>query len=278
MQIEVDKAKAETAQAKTDLLAAQKIKSDRELDLETQVRQLTADLVDKTAKVDSLSKDLAEGVKTGQASQKKADDAQKKIDDLQDKLKEKTDALAKAQSDLKSATDKLADAKKSGDDADALKKKLADAQKAGGESDPDLDEAYTLLKASMKPLVDADLAYVTRDSRGVVVGLKADYVFQPGSTVVSDQCHVTLDKVAEIFAKYSKEYVEVQGHTDSQPVVNQVFVDNWALASARADNVVRYFADDTKVMSSHLKSSSCSEFRPNDKMPRRVDLILSSHP
>jgi flagellar motor protein MotB len=281
MQADVDKAKAERDQAKSGLVKTQTLKSERELDLERTYQETSKALQEKAAKVELLSKELDQRI-TG------ADALQKKSDDLQEKVKDKGDAQAKAEADVKSLTEKLADAKKSGDETADLKKKLADAQKSadksGGENDPDLEEAYTFLKTSMKPLVDADLAFVTRDSRGVVVGLKSDYVFEQGSTVVSDQSHPTLDRIAEIYAK-SKKYVEVQGHTDAQPVINQPFVDNWALASARADNVVRYLADQTKVMSSHLKSTSCSEYRDPDAktgggqtLKRRVELILSSRP
>lgn len=285
MQGDVDKAKADAAMAQSDLRKAQTLKSENELALERTNQQLSKEVADKSSNVEKLSKDLDQHITSDESSQKK-------VEDLQAKLKEKTDALAKAEADLKAAkaevaslTEKVGDAKKSGDEAADLKAKLAEAKKAGAsDSDSDLDEAYTLLKASMKPLADDNLVYVARDSRGVVVGLKADYVFDSGSTAVSDQCHPTLEKVAEVFGKYPKKYVEVQGHTDPQPVVNQVYVDNWALASARADNVVRYLADQTKIPASHLKGSSCAEYRPTDssgdgeKMRRRVDLVLSSKP
>lgn len=282
MQADVDKAKEQMALAKSDLRKAQTLRTENELSLDRTNQQASKDLQAKTTDVERLSKVVEQNVTAAETEKK----------EQQAKAKEKSDALAKAEADLKTLkaenaalTENLAAAKKTGDEASDLKKKLADAQKSAdkgdGDSDADLEEAFTNLKASMKPLVDADLAFVTRGTRGVVVGLKADYVFESGSTAVSDQCHVTLDKIAEIFAKYPKKYVEVQGHTDTQPVVNQVFVDNWALASARSDNVVRYLSDQGAITSSHLKSTSCSEYRrpeAGQKMDRRVEMVLSLRP
>ena len=275
MRADVDKANEQLALAQSELRKAQNLRTENELRLEQLNQQSTKALQDKTAEVDRLSKDLAQRISA--------------MEDLQGEQKKKSDALAKAEADLKGTKGELAEAKKTTDEIADLKKKLAEAQKSAGkgdgESDGDLEEAQALLKASMKPLADADLAFVTRDSRGVVVGLKADYVFESGSINVSDQSHVTLSKIAEVFAKYPKKYVEVEGHTDSQPVTNLPFADNWALASARADAVVRYLADQTNLPSSHLKSSSCSQYRAPEattgggqKLLRRVELVLSSRP
>ena len=94
---------------------------------------------------------------------------------------------------------------------------------------------------------------------------------------------VTLDKIAEILSRYPSKFIEIQGHTDSQPLINLPFQDNWGLAAARAEKVVRYLANHTPLEAKRLKGSSCSQYRPlpaelaskNSKMRRRVEIVLA---
>lgn len=304
IQADLDKAREQLTLTQQQLRQAQTFRSEQELRLEHANAQAAKDLEDRAAELAQLRTALEKALRDSEALQKEADAQKKEVDGLQAKLKEKTDALAKAEADGKRLAgerevlkDKLdeaqAGAKKSAEDLAEAKRQQAETAKtaakpaAGGESDADLDEPYALLQATMEPLAKADLAFVTRDTRGVVVGLAADYVFEKGSIGVDAQCHPALDKIAEICAKYPKQYVEVQGHTDSQPITNLPFADNWSLASARADNVVRYLAEDAKVKipASHLKSTSCSQYRPPEattgggkKLLRRVEIVLSGRP
>ena len=282
VQADLDKKNEQLAATESKLRDAQTLRSERELELDRLNQQQQVALQDRDSKLEGLRADLLQRTTDIEALQKKAKE-------LQDKIEEKTDALAEAKK-KNDAHDQ--EAKQTADDVADLKKKLAAAQKAaekGAESDADLDDAFSLLRTSLKPLVDTDFAFVTHSARGVVVGLKADYIFEKGAVTLDAQCHPTLDLIAEIFAKYPNKYVEVQGHTDPQPVTNPnlPYADNWALSSARAYNVIRFLTEDAKVKirPEHLKSTSCSQYRPpeattgnGEKLLRRVEFILSSRP
>ncbi len=166
-----------------------------------------------------------------------------------------------------------------------LRKQIETLRKGGTVTDADFQEALNLLKVSLQPLDDANFASVETDSRGVVVRLSADFLFKPGTVILDPQVLATLDQIADILAKYDKKYIEIQGHTDAQHTERMPFVDNWALASARADKIVRHFANHGKISPERLKSASCAQYRPPAgepakvrKMLRRVDIILTAHP
>lgn len=166
-----------------------------------------------------------------------------------------------------------------------LKKQIESLKKGETVMDSDFEDALNFLTNSLKPLGDADFATVTIDPRGVVVRLSADFLFKPDTVTLDEQVLPTLDQIADILAKYPDKYIEVQGHTDAQRIMNLPFVDNWALASARADKIVRHFAKHGKIAPKRLKSVSCAQFRPPvtgsakaRKMLRRVEIILTARP
>jgi chemotaxis protein MotB len=136
------------------------------------------------------------------------------------------------------------------------------------------------LKSSLKPLAEADFVTIETDQRGLVIRLSADYLFESGAVTIDPQVLSTLDEIGRVLGKYPDKYVEVQGHTDSTPITTMPFADNWALASARADNVVRYLAGQTPIEPSHIKSVAIAQYRPTEdrKMLRRVEIIFSPLP
>lgn len=77
--------------------------------------------------------------------------------------------------------------------------------------------------------------------------------------------------------------IVVQGHTDSSPIVSDVFPSNWELASARANNVIHYLVKNG-LQKNRLRAVSFADTEPvapndnesNRQLNRRVNIVLLS--
>jgi len=77
--------------------------------------------------------------------------------------------------------------------------------------------------------------------------------------------------------------IVVQGHTDSSPIVSDVFPSNWELASARANNVIHYLVKNG-LEKTRLRAVSFADTQPvapndnesNRQLNRRVNIVLLS--
>src|SRR3954470_18961622 len=79
---------------------------------------------------------------------------------------------------------------------------------------------------------------VTR--RGLVIDILTDHLlFDSGKAQIKPPGMALLDRLAPLLRKQSSHSVEVEGHTDSQPINGSVYPSNWELSTARASAVVR---------------------------------------
>jgi outer membrane protein OmpA-like peptidoglycan-associated protein len=66
--------------------------------------------------------------------------------------------------------------------------------------------------------------------------------FRTGDSALQTNSNATLDKAVAVLKEFSDLKLEIQGHTDDQPVrAGGKFADNQALSQARADAVKTYF-------------------------------------
>ncbi|HET7501227.1 MAG TPA: OmpA family protein [Kofleriaceae bacterium] len=73
---------------------------------------------------------------------------------------------------------------------------------------------------------------------GVIQGIN----FRTGDSTLQANSNVTLDKAVAVLKEFSDLKLEIQGHTDDQPMKpGGKFADNQALSQARADSVKAYF-------------------------------------
>jgi chemotaxis protein MotB len=75
-----------------------------------------------------------------------------------------------------------------------------------------------------------------------------------------------VDKIFEIINAVSKEKkanfsLDVEGHTDDNPIATKEFPSNWELSVARASNVVRYLID-RGMEPQRLKASGYADTQP----------------
>lgn len=119
-----------------------------------------------------------------------------------------------------------------------------------------------------------DVVSVSTDSKGITIELDANAFFKPGSADLADGAVPILQNTfAEVASPiYARFNIEVEGHTDDDPISTPQFPSNWELSTARASTVVRFFLgmadpDGNKIEPNRLKASGFAETQP--KVPNR---------
>jgi chemotaxis protein MotB len=81
------------------------------------------------------------------------------------------------------------------------------------------------------------------DSRGVVMEMDSSAFFRPGSADIREVAVPILLNMAKTLMapRYEPFAIEVEGHTDDDPMSTPKFPSNWELSAGRAAAVVRLF-------------------------------------
>ncbi len=136
----------------------------------------------------------------------------------------------------------------------------------------------------LRPEVLARTVRVREDERGLIITLASDAFFDPGSAVILKETGPILKKIASIMNEIPN-YIRIEGHTDNNPVKPEAkhgYETNWELSSARAVNVLRFFAERENIAQKRLSAVAFGETRPVDdnnkpegrSYNRRVDIIV----
>jgi len=89
------------------------------------------------------------------------------------------------------------------------------------------------------------------DSRGLLISLPAVNFFASGDANIATSELPALAAVAEVLDGLSNP-IEIDGFTDSVPISNSAFHDNWELSAARAASVLRFLLAHTHLAPDHL--------------------------
>jgi chemotaxis protein MotB len=114
-------------------------------------------------------------------------------------------------------------------------------------------QLYVTLHTLTRTLQDFQNSGVTlrMDDRGLVISLSAARFFESGEANVTPAQLPVLDAVIGALGELPN-HMEVDGFTDSVPIHNSHFTDNWELSAARAATVLRYLLTHTAVNPQHL--------------------------
>ncbi len=218
--------------------------------LEDENKKLTQDAADKEAErsalasakdeCDAASKDLEAKIAEMEAELKSRSD---KIDELEVQLEalgSGKDALSK---DLAAKEEKLKELRK---EKALAKKRLATLK--------------NMLSKFKKLIASGKLNVKVRNGK-MVLELPSAILFESGKADLSEDGEATLKEVAAVLAKIKNREFQVAGHTDSDPIRNSPFKNNWELSTARALSVV-LFLEKNKVPSKNLSAAGYSEYQP----------------
>ncbi|MBZ9635978.1 flagellar motor protein MotB [Clostridium sp. FP1] len=146
----------------------------------------------------------------------------------------------------------------------------------------DTQDIYEKVQSFIKKQKLEGTVVIKTDSRGVIIQLKANILFQSGKAEIIDKSKPVLDSINALVATLPNDIV-IEGHTDNLPISNFEYKNNWQLSSARALNVLEYFV--TVKGQSHparFKSIACAEYQPivpntnetNRALNRRVNILI----
>ena len=117
--------------------------------------------------------------------------------------------------------------------------------------------------------------------RGLVISFAQAALFTSGDDVISAKAYGGLEKVANAIGKIPNP-VRLEGHTDSRPIKNSQFFNNWELSSARSIAVLQILTERFNVPHERLSVAGYADTAPrasNDTdegraRNRRVDIVI----
>jgi chemotaxis protein MotB len=147
----------------------------------------------------------------------------------------------------------------------------------------DLDSAYRALVQSLQPEVLNHQVRVGMGARGLVITLNQTAFFRSGEADFEPSMYPTLGKIAVAIAKVDNP-IRLEGHTDSLPIHNERFRNNWELSSARSIAVLELLAARFDVPTGRMAVAGYADTSPvssNDTEEgrarnRRVDIVVLS--
>lgn len=130
------------------------------------------------------------------------------------------------------------------------------------------------LSANMSDLIASegaeDVIKKGTDAQGsITLELNSGAFFKPGSAEFQEQALPVLTAMFEELSSpiYAQFNLNIEGHTDDDPISTAQYPSNWELSTARASSVVRYFeaqsvtAED-KIASSRMRAIGYAQTQP----------------
>ncbi len=97
----------------------------------------------------------------------------------------------------------------------------------------ELSSSLQTLKSSLAAEVENGAIHLSLEQRGLVISLEAAAFFPSGSDIIESSSYGAIGKVADVLKRLPNS-LRLEGHTDSQPISNSRFRNNWELSSARS--------------------------------------------
>jgi chemotaxis protein MotB len=145
---------------------------------------------------------------------------------------------------------------------------------------PQLTAIKAKVEAAVQQYANSGLS-VTIDSRGLVISLSAAKFFASGEEEITPSQLPVLDAVVKTMAALTTSF-QIDGYTDSVPIVNGRFRDNWDLSAARASSVLRYTLSHSSISPDHLAIAGYGPYHfvgdnsteEGRALNRRVEIIV----
>lgn len=144
------------------------------------------------------------------------------------------------------------------------------------------EDVYQKVQSFIKTNKLESTVVIKSDSRGVIIQLKANILFQSGKAEIINKSKPVLDSINALVATLPNEIV-IEGHTDNMPINNFEYTNNWQLSSARALKVLEYFVNiKRQKLPKRFTSVACGEYQPiapnnneaNRALNRRVNILI----
>ncbi len=145
---------------------------------------------------------------------------------------------------------------------------------------PQLAAIKAKVEAAVQQYANSGVS-MTIDSRGLVISLSAAKFFASGEDEITPNQLPVLDAVVKTMATLPNTF-QINGYTDSVPIVNGRFRDNWDLSAARASSVLRYTLSHSSITPDHLAIAGYGPYHfvgdnsteEGRALNRRVEIIV----
>lgn len=131
------------------------------------------------------------------------------------------------------------------------------------EARPTLKEAKAEIEKEVEAQGQQKNVEVIEGPEGIVIRIKDRAVFDIGKADIRDEFKSLLSRIGVVVNQMANEVV-VEGHTDDMPITNEEFANNHWLSSARALQVLDYFAEKVGIERERLSAIGWGEYKPLD--------------
>jgi chemotaxis protein MotB len=139
-----------------------------------------------------------------------------------------------------------------------------------------------ILEESLAKEIQDKQVRLAMQEKGLVITVVSEVLFDSGKAKLKPESLATLDKVATILNENVPENnIDIEGHTDNEPIKHSKWKSNWELSAHRALSVLEYL-EEKGVSSSRLSASGYGEYQPvasnetkeGRQMNRRVEIVI----
>jgi chemotaxis protein MotB len=147
----------------------------------------------------------------------------------------------------------------------------------------ELASSFDRLRESLGDEIGAGKLQVSMETRGIVVSLRDQSYFKSGSDEIAPVALNSIGEVASVIRELPNS-VRLEGHTDSVPIHNEKFRDNWSLSAARSAAVLGLLESRFGIPAGRLAIAAYADNQPvaaNESAEgrarnRRVDIVILS--
>ena len=146
---------------------------------------------------------------------------------------------------------------------------------------PELTPSLKQLTSALQEDIKAGRIQVDLMPRGLVISLKEGAFFGPGNADINKERHGSIAKLARIIQMLPNP-VRLEGHTDSNPISNSRYRNNWELSAARSIAVLEVLRDRHGLPQSRMAivgyadtvASESNQTEAGRAKNRRVDITV----
>jgi chemotaxis protein MotB len=109
-------------------------------------------------------------------------------------------------------------------------------------ANPDLNESMHVLSQELHQEISDQKVKLKLERRGLIIGLQEAAFFSSGDDAVKPATYPIVAKVAQVLSRLPNQ-LRLEGHTDSLPINNSRFHDNWELSAARSIAMLHVLQD-----------------------------------
>ncbi|HUI81025.1 MAG TPA: flagellar motor protein MotB [Bryobacteraceae bacterium] len=185
----------------------------------------------------------------------------------------------------KKQSDRKADSPKppAGSDPAVAAEKKDPPKKPAMATQSDLAKSMEALNKGLAAELKSGKVTVNLNQRGLIVSLREAAFFASGDDTVSATSFPIIEKIAQVITPLANP-LRLEGHTDSVPIHNSHFRNNWELSTARSIAMLELLEQRYQYPSERLSVAGYAENAPVDSNDteegrahnRRVDLVVLS--